>query len=364
MINETWMDDIGTEVQRNNQSIESQTTQITSDTENNKRLLLDILKGIDFFKSRLPQEFLSKKTDSRQLYGDFQLKIHTLIQYIEMDDSQFEMDITEIDRYLFLMAKILAGAIDSGCQGTAAAARKCLTTGFMKVRANCLVLQNEASRRQYLENAVQYLNNCYLYISVKNMMDITGQNLQRRKKSMQEEVHRLEEAKDDLTDMVLSSPELFGQMQMALHTTFRQAGHTWSAQMHQLYEMLVQFRISGSNLQYEGLLLDVETKKMFFYQDVANKLNSLITTIPAPVDVNLMNKFNNIISSSVEESERVDQDAVRLDDMMMSFESSLHSLPFDSSRQATFMAKTYRSLEETVESRRKKQEGSGGEENV
>ena len=134
--------------------------------------------------------------------------------------------------------------------------------------------------------------------------------------------------------------------------------------MHQLYEMLVQFRISGSNLQYEGLLLDVETKKMFFYQDVANKLNSLITTIPAPVDVNLMNKFNNIISSSVEESERVDQDAVRLDDMMMSFESSLHSLPFDSSRQATFMAKTYRSLEETVESRRKKQEGSGGEENV
>ena len=124
MINETWMDDIGTEVQRNNQSIESQTTQITSDTENNKRLLLDILKGIDFFKSRLPQEFLSKKTDSRQLYGDFQLKIHTLIQYIEMDDSQFEMDITEIDRYLFLMAKILAGAIESGCQGTAASARK------------------------------------------------------------------------------------------------------------------------------------------------------------------------------------------------------------------------------------------------
>lgn len=361
MINETWKEDIGTEVQKNNQSIESQTAQITWDTETNKRLILDILRGIDFFKSRLPQEFLSKKTDPQQLYGDFQLKIYTLIQHMEMDTSQFEMDITEIDRYLFLMAKILAGAVESGCQGTAAASRKCLTTGFMKVRANCLVLQNEASRRQYLENAVQYLNHCYLYISVKNMMDITQQNLQRRKKSMLEETQHLEDAKDDLTNMVLANPELFGQMQMALHTTFRQAGHTWSAQLQQLYEMLVQLRISGSKLQYEGLLLDVETKKMFFYQDVANKLNSMITTIPAPVDVNLMKKFDHIISSSVEESERVDQDIVRLDNMMLSFENSLQALPFDSSRQASFMAKTYQRLEKTVETRRKKQDGSEGE---
>ena len=353
MISDTWMEDIDVEVHKNNRSIETQTAQITSDTQANKQLILAVLKNIDFYKSRLPKEFLSKKKNPEQLYGDFQLKIYTLIQKMETDNSLFEMDITEIDRYLFLMAKVLAGAIESGCQGTASSARMCLSTGFLKVRANCLVLQNDESRKQYLENAVKYLNNCYLYISVKNMMDITQQNLERRKKSMQEEVQHLEEAKDHLTDMVLSNPEMIGQMQAALHTTYKQAGYTWSASMHQLYETLVQFRISESKLHYEGLLLDMETKKMFVYQDIANKLKSLITTIPEPVDVNLMEKFRHIIGSSMEESTRVDQDTVRLDDIMSSFESSLQSMPSDDSHQVSFMAKTYQKLEETAQSHRK-----------
>lgn len=364
MMNETWMDDIGTEVMKNNPSIASQTTQITSDTEANKQLILSILQKIDFFKSRLPKEFLGKKTHPQQLYGDFQLKIYRLIEKMKMDTSEFEMDITEIDRYLFLMAKILAGAVESGCQGTAAAARKCLSIGFLEVRTNCLVLHDDDSRRQYLEKSLDYLNNCYLYISVKNMMDITQQNLQSRKKSMQEESQRLEEDKDNIADMLIASPELFEQTQAVLHTTFLQAGHTWSASVQQLYEMLLQLRISGSKLQYEGLLLDIETKKMFFYQDVANKLNSLITAVPTPEDVNLMEKFRNIVSSSVEESERVDQNTVRLDDTMQEFESSLHALPFGSNRQSHFMAKTYQHIEETTEARRKKQDGSGEEEGV
>lgn len=181
---------------------------------------------------------------------------------------------------------------------------------------------------------------------------------------MQEESQRLEEDKDNIADMLIASPELFEQTQAVLHTTFLQAGHTWSASVQELYEMLLQLRISGSKLQYEGLLLDIETKKMFFYQDVANKLNSLITAVPTPEDVNLMEKFRNIVSSSVEESERVDQNTVRLDDTMQEFESSLHALPFGSNRQSHFMAKIYQHIEETTEARRKKQDGSGEEEGV
>jgi len=354
MITEAWMEDIGTEVKNKNKSIETQTALITSDTEANRNLILNILKGIDFSESRLPEEFLNKKKDPRQSYGNFQMKVMQLIRLMENDTSVFEMDITDIDRYLFLMAKILSAAVKSGFQGTAAAARKCLTDGFIKVRSNCTVLQDEASRRQYLEKAVEYLNNCYLYISVRNMMDITNHNLQKRKKSMDEEVRHLEDAKDHVIDMMLANPELVGQLQNAFRTTYIMGGQLWSPYIRNLYEMLVQFRISESKLQYEGMLLNTETEKMFFYRNVSEKLNSLITNIPAPEDVNLMEKFGNIINSSMDEAERVDRESVRLDEMMASFENGLQAMVGDPDRQAAFAAKTYQSLEETVETRRKK----------
>lgn len=359
MVNETWMEDIGAEIQRNNQSIETQTAQITSDTEANKRLLLKILRGIDFFHSRLPQEFLNKKTNPRQPYGDFQVKIETLIQRIENDTSVFEMDITAIDRYLFLMAKILAGAIASGCQGTAAAARKSLTTGFLKVRSNCMVLQNDASRQQYLQKATAYLNDCYLYISVKNMIDITDPNLEQRKKSMQTEYQRLEESKDHVIDMIMANPVLLEQMQHSLRTTFLQSGKTWSPMILQLYEMLVQFRISESRLNYESLLLDTEMKKRLFYQDVAGKLGARIVTIPAPEDVTLMEKFGSMINSSFEEAERADQDAARLDEMMSAFEMGLQSISYDPHRQAALTGKTYQKLEAAIAAQQGSHKPSG-----
>lgn len=342
------MDNISADIEKVNRYIENQTAVITSDAVKNKQIIVEILENIDFSDSRLTQEFLERREKPFQKLGDFQTNINKMITAIKNDNNTFDFDITDMDCKLFLIAKILEGAIKSGCEDTAIAARVSLATGFLRIRKNLLVPKNRVSRMEFFNKSVDYLDKCYTYISVKNMIDILNVNLSQLRNSIDFEYKQIENTKDTLADMIRNTPALVDSISDVYDMTYSASGYKWNSEMVMLYEMIVQTMIAESNLKFKELRLGIEEKRMFYYKEVAANLNSFVTSVPIPEDVELMDKVQSIVSNTFREAEKVESDFKNLSDMMENFSSKIKSLS-ENSRQAYFVAEAYKNIEKKVD---------------
>ena len=245
------------DIEKRNSSLEEQSKVITSDSRRNIRVILGLLRTIDFSASRLPPEFLEKRENIFQQYGDFETNIRKMITRMENDDYSFDIDISEIDRYLFLIAKMLAGSIASGLKETAVSARISLANGLFRIRENLKITTEPSRRDAYLEKSVMYMSNCYTYVSVKNMIDITKINLEQTKKAVVKESDALEETKNRITDVIIQTPTLMSSVIDNYSMTFAQSGRTWSRELIELFEMIIQTRIAESNVQFKAHRLEL-----------------------------------------------------------------------------------------------------------
>ena len=335
-------DEISGRIQKLNSEIIGQSEVITADYRKNKASILDILRGIDLSKSKLPAEFLNhkeKEADRKNPYrpGDFQVKLNGMISRLEKDNLEYDFDISSVDRYLFLIAKILAGAVASGCRETAIAARQSLATGLLRVRTNLLIPQDEASKLRYTERCTEYLSVCYTYVSVMNMIDVTNTNIEQNKKLIETETKKIEDSKDMLAELILTSPAIASELGRIKHTTFIESGSGWKREIADLYEMIVQMRIAESNLRFKGLHLDIQQKRMFFYREAAEKLKAYVASVPVPDDEGLLDKMKDMVSSTLSEADKVQSDYMRLNDMMEKFSESIRSLS-DNTKKSEFIA--------------------------
>ena len=335
------VDNMGGRIESFNSGIISQADVITADYKKNKKAILDILCGIDLSRSKLPADFLDhkeKEADRNNPFrpGDFQVKITGMINRLKNDNSEYDFDISSVDRYLFLIAKILAGAVASGCKETAIAARQNLATGLLRVRTNLLIPQDMDSRVRYAEKCTEYLSICYTYVSVMNMIDVTNSNIEQQKKFIEAETKKIENSKEMLADLILTSPPLAEGLREANRTTFIEAGSTWKREIVDLYEMIVQMRIAESNLKFKGLHLEIQEKRLFFYREASEKLKAYVASVPVPEDAGLMDKMQDLVSSTISEADKVQSDFLRLNDMMEKFSESVRSLS-DNSKKSEFI---------------------------
>lgn len=339
------LESISGEVEKVNSSIMHQADAITSDYSDNKMIILNVLRSIDLSKSKLPAEFLqykAKEEDKNNPFrpGDFEVKLSQIISRIENDNSTYDFDISSVDKYLFLIAKILSSAVASGCTETAKAARTCFATGFLRVRKNLLIPQDEELKIQFTEKCTEYMSVCYTYVSVMNMIDITNINLIRNKSSIETEVNKIEKSKDMLADLIKSSPALIKDIREASKTTFLSAGSTWKREIVDLYETIVQMRIAESNLKFKGLRLDIEEKRLYFYREVAEKLKAYVTSVPVPEDAGLIDKVKDLFSGTLQEADRVQTDFMKLNEMMDKFTESVRDIS-SSSKKSEFISGSF-----------------------
>ena len=335
------------DIEKRNSSLEEQSKVITSDSRRNIRVILGLLRTIDFSASRLPPDFLEKRENIFQQYGDFETNIRKMITRMENDDYSFDIDISEIDRYLFLIAKMLAGSIASGLKETAVSARISLANGLFRIRENLKITTEPSRRDAYLEKSVMYMSNCYTYVSVKNMIDITKINLEQTKKAVVKESDALEETKNRITDVIIQTPTLMSSVIDNYSMTFAQSGRTWSRELIELFEMIIQTRIAESNVQFKAHRLELEEKRMLMLKGLASKLNGFVTSVPVPDDPNLLDKMNDIMQATLNEANEVQNDFDKLSDMVDAFTQKMNALS-ERSRQDSLAADAYRGVEKKL----------------
>lgn len=339
----SWLAQISREVEDKNSEIVMMSQQITPDKLTNNRLIADVLRSINFTDSRIPSDKLNHKSNPKQPYGDLEYAVLMLISELDNDTEQYDFDMTDIDHYLFLMAKILDAAVRHGETETAYAARAGLMNGCFKIRKQ-LNITDTAIRNNYYQACRKYLDACYLYISVKSIIDISNDNLRIKRNDLGNEMKKLDGAKDSMTLMLKDSPELLAQIREIWTQTYMKNHLMWSKEMLELYEMMVEMRITESGLLFKGYMLESEEKHMFFYREIASKLGDIIKTIPAPEDPNMLAKMEAMMNDALQQAERIDSDFYALGQMMTSFESRLKSMG-KSAQQKKMAASTMSDLE-------------------
>lgn len=316
----SWFDKIKKEIHDINSDIEVCAEEITDNKSENDSKIINLLKSIDFSSSNLSQEVLNKKTKPDQWCGDLEYAVMILVSHLE-SNAQYnnEMDMSEIDKSLYLIAKMFQGAIINGEMETAFAAKAGLLTGFFRIRDKAFSLDDEV-RDNYIKDCKKYLDNYYLYVSVKNIIDKSIVNLNQRQQSLLNESKKFESAKQKMAHMIIKSPKLFEQIKRSLFQTYMQSHLLWTSEIIELYQMLVELRIVQSELTFKGYMLETEEKHIYFYREIATKLEDMIRNIPVPEDKNILSKMESMMEDTLEEAEKIDNDFDKLEQLMNDFD--------------------------------------------
>ncbi len=340
----SWFDKIKKEISQTNGDIEMLAQDITARKTENNRQLIQLLKGIDFVSSGLSSEILNKKTNPNQWCGDLQYAVEILISHLEHDTPRGDdIDISEIDRSLYLIARMFEGAVIHGEVETAFAAKAGLMNGFFNIRNNVFSLDDNV-RDNYMQACKKYLDSYYLYIAVKNIIDKSNENLHRKQANLSKEFRKLEENKDKMAYMITVSPELVDQLSVIQRQSYLQSHFMWTSEMVDLYRMLVEFRITQSGLLFKGYLLEAEEKRIYFYQEIAAKLEDIVRTVPVAEDPDILLKLQKMMEGTISKAEKIDNDFDVLGNMMSEFDKKLQSIG-RSRQQSKMVASTWSDIE-------------------
>ncbi len=321
----SWFEDIRTEVNEVNSDIEAFAQCISQSKVDNNIKIINLLKSIDFMNSGLSQEVLNKRQDPNQWCGDLQFSTEFLIHYLENDTGHDDIDMSDIDRSLYLIAKMFEGAVIHGETETAFAAQAGLMNGVLNIRNKFFSLDDKV-RESYMQTCKKYLESCYLCVSVKNIIDKSNKNLRLKQKNLAAEFARLEESKHKMALMIKQSPQLAEQINEVWSQTYIQSHFMWRPEMIELYKMLVELRIARSGLIFKGYMLETEEKRIFFYREIADRLEDIVRTIPVPEDPEILSKLQEMMEGSLSKAEKIDSDFDTLGNMMEDFDKRLQNI--------------------------------------
>ncbi len=340
----SWFDKIKKEINETNSDIETLAQNITTRKTENDRKIIQLLKGIDFVSSGLSAEILDKKTNPNQWCGDLQYAVEILINHLTHDTPRGDnIDMSEIDRSLYLIARMFEGAVIHGEVETAFAAKAGLMNGFFNIRNKIFSLDDNV-RDNYMQACKKYLDSYYLYIAVKNIIDKSNENLRRKQDNLAGEFRKLEKNKDKMAYMITVSPELVDQLSVIQQQTYLQSHFMWSPEIVDLYRMLVEFRITQSGLLFKGYLLEAEEKRIYFYKEIATKLEDIVRTVPVPEDPDILLKLQKMMEGTISKAEKIDSDFDVLGNMMNEFDKKLQSVG-RSKQQSKMFAGTWSDIE-------------------
>ena len=317
--------ELSREIESNNSSIVTDAGCITPDKTVNNQLMIRELLAVDFRSSRIPREILDRKRDRRQPCGDLEYSVRTMIRELQLDTKPSEIDMTETDRYLYLIIRILQNAVAQGNVETAFAARAGLMNGLLRVR-NQLDTPDRSIRDNYLRASVKYLETCYLYISVKNMIDISNGNMSIKRRQLSNEYNKLEDSKDSMVMIIKESPGLVEQLRDILGQTYLGSHYMWDERTLELYEMMVRMRIAESGLRFKGFQIETEEKRLAFLTETASKLEDIVSMIPVPEDPDILEKITGLIDDVINRAEQIDKDYDDMGRLMDSFKQRMNAI--------------------------------------
>ena len=321
----SWFDNIRKEITETNSDIEISAQEIGKSKADNNIKIINLLKSINFADSGLSQEVLNKRSNPNQWCGDLQYSAEFLIHYLENDTFRDDIDMSDIDRSLYLIAKMFEGAVIHGETETAFAAQAGLMNGFLNIR-NKFFSVDDNVRENYMQACKKYLESYYLYIAVKNMIDKSNKNLHLKQKNLSAEFEKLEENKHKMALMIMQSPQLAEQLNEVWSQNYMQSHFMWKPEINDLYKMLVELRIARSGLIFKGYMLETEEKQIFFYREIADRLEDIVRTIPVPEDPERLSKLQEMMEGSLSKAEKIDSDFDTLGNMMEDFDKRLQNI--------------------------------------
>ena len=144
-----------------------------------------LLRQIDFSRSRLPKELLGTKSDQRQPKGDLEYTVMWLLSQLQ-GSAPLGIRLPEIealDEKLCRLIRKFKETVDMGYPQAAKTARAALTKGFRDIRLGLSNMsreeQNEDGFREYVGDCVAYLDRWMTLIDYTMMADVAQDNVRK-----------------------------------------------------------------------------------------------------------------------------------------------------------------------------------------
>ena len=275
---------------------------ITERKAKNEEQIGHKLRSISFVSSSLPASVLAEKQFPEQPCGDIQFQILGAINRIENNTQDYNgLDIRKIDAGIYQIAFLAKQAIDGGNANSARAACHALSVTIGEIRDKIPSVPS-VLQKDFIESAEKYIDVWIDYIANCTVLDGLQNNAKAREESIKKIKMELDKEKDAIAERLINDPTLAKQFEIIQNQTYALHGSTWTPQMIELYQKMLNERIQESSLSFEVLCHNQDLQNMIVHQRILATFLTKLKTIPQPQDPNLMNKFKALVDSTYKEA--------------------------------------------------------------
>lgn len=221
-------------------------------TQHPEERFIQLLRTVNFSKSRLPQAVLEKKSDPRQSRGDLEYTVGWLLSQLQTYPSPggFIPGTEELDNKLCRLIRKFKETVDSGYPRAAYTTRDALLKGFRDIRFGLHTMSREDwssdNIRAYITECVAYLDRWMVLIDYTMMADVAQDNVRKAEASYQKFLDDHEKLLDEFEQEILYDREKLADYYAIANST--DSGHSLTKSQMDLRLRMVEHgvqRVTG-----------------------------------------------------------------------------------------------------------------------